>query len=78
MALLPDGASKNACVEYEASFISDPDNIIDIKNNFIKMYNLFINNKLPIPNEEFVLKHDREFLTKLLTQQFQFNLKEIQ
>jgi glycosyltransferase involved in cell wall biosynthesis len=78
MALVPDGASKNACIEYEASFISDPENITDIKNIFIKIYNLFINNNLPIPNEDFVLKHDREFLTKLLTQQFQFNLKEIQ
>lgn len=77
IALLPDGASKNACIEYEASFIADPEDINKIKNIFIKVYNLFINNNLPHPNEEFILRHEREFLTKLLTQQFQFNLKEI-
>lgn len=77
IALLPDGAAKNACIEYKASFIAIPDNIDEIKNTFISVYNLFINNMLPKPNEDFILLHDSVFLTKLLTQQFQFNMKEI-
>jgi len=74
---LPEGASQNACREYEASFICEPDDIKSIKNILISVYNAFINNSLPKPNEEFVLRHERELLTKTLAQQFQFELKDI-
>ena len=76
MGFLPEGASKSALSEYEASFICEPDNLEMIKRHLITVYNLFITNKLPNPNEEFVLRHERQYLTKLLAQQFQFKLKE--
>lgn len=77
IGFLPEGASQNACREYEASFICEPDDIKSIKNILISVYNAFINNSLPKPNEEFVLRHERELLTKTLAQQFQFELKDI-
>lgn len=77
LGFLPEGASKAALLEYDASFVCEPDDKVNIKKILIQVYNLFITNNLPKPNEEFVLRHEREFLTKILAQQFQFNLKEI-
>jgi hypothetical protein len=39
---------------------------------------LYQANKLPIPDEEYVIGHNREGLTEKLTKEFQFNLKEIE
>lgn len=75
-ATLPDGASKNAVQEYGASFIADYKDITGIKNSIIEMYKLFKENNLPKPNEEYVLQHEREFLTGQLIKEFQFILKE--
>ena len=74
-AMVPEGASKTAAIEYEASFISEPDNIDQIKNKIIEIHQYYKQNRLPKPNEEFVLKHNRRLLTKQLTKQFQFFLK---
>ncbi|MFC2085193.1 glycosyltransferase [Bacteroidota bacterium] len=76
IACVPYGATENAAKEYGASFIVDPYNINDIKRNLIKIYNLSLLNKLPTPNEEFVLKHNRQLLTKELIFKFQNYLKE--
>lgn len=72
---VPNGADKIALQEYKASFITQPDNIMEIKNILIEVYNLFKQNKLPIPNEDFVLRHDRKYLTEQLTKAFQFYLR---
>ncbi len=77
LACLPDGALKSAAESYEASFITDPDNIDQIKNAFLQIHQLYINKSLPNPNEEFVEKHRRDFLTEQLTKQFQLVVKEI-
>ena len=71
-----DGAAAAALKEYGASFVCKPDNIGEIKNKIIEIHNLFINKNLPVPNEEFVKKHDRVFLTEQLTTSFQFFLEE--
>ncbi len=76
MALLPDGALKMAAQDYKASFIAEPDDIEAIKNLFIKMFDLYKKNELPLPDEDFILKHRRDFLTEQLTKQFQFLVKE--
>jgi hypothetical protein len=76
LASVPDGAAKNSLQEYGAAFITDPCNIEQIKNRLIEIHDLFIQNKLPKPNEEFVYRHNREFLTEQLTTQFQFHLKD--
>lgn len=70
-----DGAAKTALGEYGASFISSPNDIQEIKDILISIHELFINKKLPQPNEEFILKHDRILLTEQLIKIFQFYLK---
>ncbi len=76
VATLPDGASKTAVENYNASFITKPNDINEIKLMFIKVYELYHKNKLPIPDEEFVIEHDRKYLTKKLVNNFQFFLKD--
>lgn len=73
---VPDGAAKTALKEYGASFITSPDNIDEIKNRLIEIHTAYINNKLPMPNEEFILKHDRISLTEQLITHFQFYLRD--
>jgi glycosyltransferase involved in cell wall biosynthesis len=75
LACLPAGALKNAVEEYGAAFITEPDNIEQIKNTLITIFELYKNQNLPVPNEEFVRKHRRDYLTELLTKQFQFLVK---
>ncbi len=77
LACVPEGASKTAAEKYNASFITSPYNIDEIKNVIIKINELFVQNKLPLPDEDFVNQHNRIDLTEILTKQFQFHLKEI-
>ncbi len=72
---MPDGADKIALQEYKASFLTYPDYISDIKDTLIEVYNLYKEKKLPVPPEEFVLRHDRKNLTEQLTKAFQFYLR---
>ncbi|HRI46470.1 MAG TPA: glycosyltransferase [Ignavibacteriaceae bacterium] len=72
IACLPDGALKSAASEYGASFLSEPYNVSAIKENILKTYTLFRLGELPTPNIEYVEKHRRDFLTELLTKEFQF------
>ena len=73
----PDGAAKSAAEEYGAAFIVEPDDVNGIKNIFIKLNELYKKNDLPVPNEDFVEKHNRIYLTEELIKQFQFFLKEV-
>ncbi len=75
IACVPDGAVKTAMEEYGASFITPPDDVEAIKNAIKKAYDLFTENNLPVPNEEFIEKHRRDYLTEQLTKQFQFLIK---
>jgi len=70
-----EGTAKTALQEYGASFITQPDNIQEIKDTLIQIYDLYQRKNLPIPNEEFVKKHDRILLTEQLVKSFQFYLK---
>ena len=76
LASLPEGALKAAAAEYKASFITKPDDIEDIKNTILKIYDLFLKKELPLPDEEFLQKMRRDFLTEQLIKQFQFVVKE--
>ncbi|HUX93060.1 MAG TPA: glycosyltransferase family 4 protein [Ignavibacteriaceae bacterium] len=73
---VPDGALKTAATEYKAAYITKPDDVTEIKNNILKIYEDYVKNSLPVPDEEFIIKHRRDFLTELLTKQFQFSVKE--
>lgn len=70
-----EGAALSALKEYGAAFITAPDNISEIKETLIKIHDLYLQNKLPVPNEEFVQRHDRVKLTEELTKAFQFYLR---
>lgn len=72
---VPDGAAKAALIEYGASFITPPDDVEQIKQKLIEIHNLFIKNELPVPNKEFIEKHNRINLTEQLVTQFQFCLR---
>ncbi len=76
IACLPDGAAKSIAASYGAAFITQPDNVEEIKNTIIKVYELYSTNKLPVPNEEFIKQYEREYLTELLTKEFQFLVKD--
>ena len=70
-----DGAAKDAVTEYSASFICEPDNIQEIKENIIKIYELYRKNELPTVDDEFLTKYRRDYLTEQLTKQFQFLIR---
>ncbi|MDF1612476.1 glycosyltransferase [Stygiobacter electus] len=75
LGCVPEGAAKQALKEYGASFITNPDYIDEIKNAIKEIYNLYVNNNLPVANEEFIEKHNREKLTEQLVTAFQFYLR---
>jgi hypothetical protein len=77
LACVPEGAAKSAAQEYAASFITDPDNVKQIKDAFIQIHKLYREGNLPKPKEEFIEKHRRDFLTEQLIKQFQFFLREL-
>ncbi|HSW56478.1 MAG TPA: glycosyltransferase [Ignavibacteriaceae bacterium] len=75
IACLPDGALKMAAAEYKASFITEPDNVEQIKNTILEAYNLFKAGKLPIPDESLVESFRRDLLTEQLAKQMNKVLK---
>ncbi len=76
IASVPDGATKTAAENYGASFITKPEDVASLKETIYKVHELYKGNNLPKPNDEFVLEHDRKWLTEKLTKEFQFFLKE--
>lgn len=75
IACLPEGALKQSVRDYGASYISEPDDIVQIKNNMIKAYVDFRNGSLPMPEPEQVEKHRRDYLTEQLIKEFQFLMR---
>lgn len=69
IACLPEGALKTAAAEYKAAFITEPDNIEQIKNILIEVYNLYKKGKLPTPDEKYVESFRRDLLTEQLSKQ---------
>lgn len=76
IACLPDGIAKNISTEYGAAFLTSPDDIVEIKNTFTKIYKLYLNEKLPYPENEFLDRFNRKKLSEQLVKIFQFYLKE--
>lgn len=75
IACVPNGAAKMAALDYKASFITEPDNIEQIKNTILEVYKLFKAGKLPVPDEKFVEGFRRDFLTEQLAKQMNNVLK---
>lgn len=77
IACVPEGAAKSAASEYGASFITEPDNINEIKDIIFKVYQLYLQKQLPAPDMSFIEKHRRDYLTGILIKQFQLLIKEV-
>ena len=75
LACVPDGAAKMAVEESGAGYICSPDNIDEIKNTILKIYQDYSSNSLPTPSDEVLEKFRRDNLTELLTKQFQLKLR---
>jgi glycosyltransferase involved in cell wall biosynthesis len=75
IASLPEGALKLAASEYKASFITEPDNIEQIKNTIVEVYNLYKEGRLPTPDEKYVESFRRDLLTEQLALQLNKVLK---
>lgn len=75
IACLPEGALKQMLQEYEASFITEPDDVSGIKNALLKCYELYRLGKLPVPPEEVVERYRRDLLTDVLVKELQFLVK---
>lgn len=75
LGCVPEGAAKFALEEYKASYITEPENIDQIKTELIKIHTDFRKSMLPIPEEDFVIQHDRKYLTEQVTKILQFYLR---
>ncbi len=75
-ANLPEGAAKIVLEEYGASYTTSPDNVSDIKEKIIEIYNDYKSGKMPIPEKNYVEMHTRKNLTNELTKVFQFLISE--
>jgi glycosyltransferase involved in cell wall biosynthesis len=76
IATVPEGSSKAVAENYKASFITKPDDINEIRAMLVRVHEVYHSNKLPIPDEEFVIEYDRNHLTKKLVNDFQFFLRD--
>ena len=75
------GSGKTEFISHRIAYIvaekiAEPENIDSIYNVLLDVHEHFVDGTLPVPNEKFVKDHDRNFLTKQLTQILQFKLKE--
>ncbi|QQS37626.1 MAG: glycosyltransferase [Ignavibacteriales bacterium] len=68
---VPDGAARSASESYGAAFITEPDDVEKIKNTIAEVYHLYTIDKLPLPDDEYISKHRRDYLTEQLAKQFQ-------
>ncbi len=75
IACFPEGALKSAVSEYKAAFITEPDNIDEIKNTMLNVYRLFKDGNLPKPDDDFIENFRRDLLTEQLAKQFNNILK---
>ncbi|MCB0731036.1 MAG: glycosyltransferase [Ignavibacteriae bacterium] len=75
IASLPNGIAKNTAEEYGAAFLTEPNNVTEIKNTIIKVHDLYIDNKMAVPNPKFVESLNRKTQTEQLIKIFQFHLR---
>ena len=61
--------------ESGVGFICSPDNIDEIKNTILTVFDHYNKGSLPVPSEEVLERFRRDNLTELLTKQFQLKLR---
>jgi len=76
LGCVPEGVAKMMLEEYGASFITEPDDVDEIKNTLIKVYELYKKNELPKPDENLLQKYRRDVLTEQLTKELQSIMKK--
>ncbi len=70
IAMIPDGDVKNTLIEYGTAYISEPNDLISLKNNIGSVIELIRDEKLPFPNQTFIDKFNRKRLTERLAEIF--------
>jgi glycosyltransferase involved in cell wall biosynthesis len=75
IACVPEGAAKMVANEYKASFITEPDNINQIKDTIAEVYKQYKEGNLPTPDENYVEGFGRDILTEQLAKQLNKVLK---
>jgi len=69
IACVPEGAAKMAVSEYKAAFITEPDNVNQIKDTIAQVYMNYKEGNLPIPDENIVERFRRDVLTEQFAKQ---------
>ena len=72
LLMLPDGALKQIGREYKASFMSNPKDVNSIVKHLNNIYHLWRENKLPVPDAEYINTYNRYNLTELLAKELSF------
>lgn len=72
IACIPDGAAKLMLKNHNAVKICEPDQPEDIAKFIIEYFELYQNNKLPVPNPELVEKYDIRSVAHQLIRSFEF------
>jgi hypothetical protein len=75
IACVPDGALKMAANEYKASFVTEPDDVEQIRDIISRTYKLYRDGNLPTPDENFIEGFRRDLLTEQLAKQLNKVLK---
>jgi len=68
---VPEGVARLTLEEYRASFLTEPDNVEQIKDMLLKVFELYKRKELPVPDENMLQKYRRDALTEQLTKQMQ-------
>ncbi len=77
LALVPkDGAAAQLLKDYKSSFIVEPEDVEGIKNNLIKLFELFKTKQLPEADKEYIQTFERIKLTQELIKIFQFTMRD--
>ena len=75
IACVPNGAARSAVQEYPASYICKPDDVNEIKETILKVYEHYQSSKFSYPEDDYYTKFRRDFLTEKLSKEFQFLIK---
>jgi len=65
----PEGNMRQLAKDTGAAFVCDADDVALIESSFREMYDLWTNDKLPVPKKEFIAQFDRKNLTSLLAKE---------
>lgn len=76
LASIPSGTAKDTLSGYGAEFFTEPDNINQISDAIIHLFNLFQQGRLPTGKPEFIDKYNRIHLTERLADIFNKVLSE--